>query len=310
MGRRFDLSGLETSIGRDNTNSIVLLDPKVSRRHAKVLLRDQITYLVDLDSSLGTFHNGNRITAPVQLRTGDIIQVGDTPFGYEEHAATQTSSQSMQTPVTPTRVAPPPPTVAPAFVAPLAPQGQAAMVNPDSHAPSQFACPVCLNPMVQRLATVVRSGMTSGTFAAGMGMIGDAGLNVGGLAGVAHNATHLAKLLAPPKEPKLITNTLPLIAILLGGMVAFCGFVGLVGRLDPLSIAIVSIVLGSGILLIGLFTYKGARQNDLTRFNQAHVRWQQAMTAYDRLFFCDRCDHVYDYQTRQVRRPESAYDLI
>jgi len=75
----------EISIGRDMENSIVLIDSKVSRFHAKVRLeKDELgndTYVVwDLASRNGTRVNGEKVRAPVPIKENDTIQVGSTVF--------------------------------------------------------------------------------------------------------------------------------------------------------------------------------------------------------------------------------------
>jgi len=76
-GQTFDLRG-QVRLGRSRDNAIVLSDGKVSRHHAQLdPVRD--TYiLADLGSANGTYVNGVRITQPVRLRDGDLINLGDT----------------------------------------------------------------------------------------------------------------------------------------------------------------------------------------------------------------------------------------
>jgi predicted component of type VI protein secretion system len=72
---RWSLSKPVTSIGRAETNDVVVDDRWVSRFHAQVQ-RDAGGYQVtDLDSKNGTFVNGRRITAPTSLSDGDLLQV-------------------------------------------------------------------------------------------------------------------------------------------------------------------------------------------------------------------------------------------
>ncbi len=67
--------GDEIAIGRDTTCEIVISDRQVSRRHATFTLTPEGILLTDLDSKNGTHHNGKRISEPVILQDGDIIQV-------------------------------------------------------------------------------------------------------------------------------------------------------------------------------------------------------------------------------------------
>lgn len=70
-------------IGRDDSCDIVLSDPRVSRKHAKLVLeRDGIFTLTDLSSINGTFVNKKRLTAPLVLRHGDVILTGKTHLEF------------------------------------------------------------------------------------------------------------------------------------------------------------------------------------------------------------------------------------
>jgi hypothetical protein len=80
-GQTFELRG-EVRIGRSRTNAISLTDGKVSRNHAKLDPVRTTYILTDLGSANGTFVNGVRITQPVRLRDGDLLQVGDTQLVF------------------------------------------------------------------------------------------------------------------------------------------------------------------------------------------------------------------------------------
>jgi diguanylate cyclase (GGDEF)-like protein len=83
LGKRHVLQRDITSIGRDRENDIVLDSDSVSRRHARIELRDGAFFVVDLDSTNGTFVNDEPepVTAS-QLRQGDQLKIGDTIFKY------------------------------------------------------------------------------------------------------------------------------------------------------------------------------------------------------------------------------------
>lgn len=71
-------------VGRDLKTHLRLRDQQVSRRHLKVQLKgDGVVHLEDLDSSNGTFVNGERVPG-VDLKPGDKIQVGETLIFYLE----------------------------------------------------------------------------------------------------------------------------------------------------------------------------------------------------------------------------------
>src|SRR5262249_50087238 len=60
-------------------NDIVVSDPTVSRQHAEIRNVSGVYRVVDLDSSHGTFLNGQRVTDEA-LSEGDIVRVGSSTF--------------------------------------------------------------------------------------------------------------------------------------------------------------------------------------------------------------------------------------
>jgi adenylate cyclase len=67
------------ALGRAVANDVVLVDDRVSRRHATIHAQGEREFwLVDLGSRNGTFVNSRRVSQPTRLRDGDRIQVG--PF--------------------------------------------------------------------------------------------------------------------------------------------------------------------------------------------------------------------------------------
>ncbi len=65
-------------MGRSPDADVPLDDPYASEFHLRVSLRDGTMTLQDLGSTNGTYVNGRRVTAPVDLSRGDAIQVGKT----------------------------------------------------------------------------------------------------------------------------------------------------------------------------------------------------------------------------------------
>jgi hypothetical protein len=66
----------EHIVGRDTGLSVWLDSPKVSRRHARMVVRGTEATIEDLGSKNGTIVRGARIVAPLRLESGDEIQVG------------------------------------------------------------------------------------------------------------------------------------------------------------------------------------------------------------------------------------------
>ncbi|HEY2952975.1 MAG TPA: FHA domain-containing protein [Verrucomicrobiae bacterium] len=75
-------------MGRAPTNTIVLTDDKVSRRHALIHAQGQEEFwLVDLGSSNGTYLNGRRVSLPSQLNDNDKVSVGNSVFAFRHPKA-------------------------------------------------------------------------------------------------------------------------------------------------------------------------------------------------------------------------------
>lgn len=68
------------TLGRQGDNDIVIKDPFVSKKHFKIVEDEGEYYLEDLNSSNGTFLNGQRIEDMVKLSNGDRISIGNIEF--------------------------------------------------------------------------------------------------------------------------------------------------------------------------------------------------------------------------------------
>ena len=73
---------MKMTIGRSSTNGICISDPFASRLHAELKREGDQVLLIDAGSSNGTFLNGQRVTAPIPLRPGDLIRIGETEIEY------------------------------------------------------------------------------------------------------------------------------------------------------------------------------------------------------------------------------------
>lgn len=71
------------SFGRAESNTVVLRDTKISRQHAEIQKQGGEYVIVDLNSSNGTFVNGQRIEEYV-LSNGDEIQMGDFVLQFQQ----------------------------------------------------------------------------------------------------------------------------------------------------------------------------------------------------------------------------------
>ncbi len=82
LGRRFALIDGELTIGRDGKNGIVVDLDTVSRRHAKIVIREGRSYVVDLKSTNGTYLNNKEVLEELPLRSGDYVKVGGSIFKF------------------------------------------------------------------------------------------------------------------------------------------------------------------------------------------------------------------------------------
>jgi pSer/pThr/pTyr-binding forkhead associated (FHA) protein len=69
-------------VGRSSECDIMLLDPEVSRRHARFDAQNEVVYVSDVGSSNGTFLNERRLDGSIEVRAGDVIDVGATRLTF------------------------------------------------------------------------------------------------------------------------------------------------------------------------------------------------------------------------------------
>ena len=80
--QEYRLAKASISLGRANTNDIILNDARVSRSHARMEFGPQGIYLIDMGSSNGTRLNGTRIDRAAP-NPGDTISLGSQQFKFE-----------------------------------------------------------------------------------------------------------------------------------------------------------------------------------------------------------------------------------
>ena len=79
---RFDLGGSLISIGRGAENDLILDDVQVSRHHCQLKLQQGAYSLTDMESTNGSYVNGQRISE-IALGPGDIIELGGTRIEFQ-----------------------------------------------------------------------------------------------------------------------------------------------------------------------------------------------------------------------------------
>lgn len=85
-GRIFELHG-SCTIGRSAGNTVALENDHISRKHAVIQLQGQGEFwIVDLGSSNGTYVNGRRMTRPIALKTGDVIEMAGSRIEFQSES--------------------------------------------------------------------------------------------------------------------------------------------------------------------------------------------------------------------------------
>lgn len=77
----FPLKAELVNIGRKLDNHIVIHNPQVSRAHAQIRVIEGRFVIQDLNSTAGTYVNGQRITKSV-LHSGDTISLADAHLQF------------------------------------------------------------------------------------------------------------------------------------------------------------------------------------------------------------------------------------
>ena len=74
-GRTFELKGAKTTVGRVPDNDFQIPEASVSSHHCELHLQGKDVLVKDLDSTNGTFINGERVTETL-LKAGQILRLG------------------------------------------------------------------------------------------------------------------------------------------------------------------------------------------------------------------------------------------
>ncbi len=117
-GQRLIVKTPVVNIGRADYNDIVFPDESVSTTHAKLQRREGVWVLVDLDSTNGTFIDGDQVKGEAPLAPGATVRFGDvsTVFeptddsvGVEKGGSTRVIEVMTMSPHPPKAAAAPPP---------------------------------------------------------------------------------------------------------------------------------------------------------------------------------------------------------
>lgn len=84
-GKIFEIKDQVITIGRDETQTIQILDQGVSRQHSEIFRIGEMCFVRDLNSTNGTFVNNGRVQEEV-LKANDELLIGTTILVFEDKA--------------------------------------------------------------------------------------------------------------------------------------------------------------------------------------------------------------------------------
>lgn len=92
-GRSHELKVDKTTVGRLEDNSFQISEQSVSSHHCEVLLKGNDVIVKDLDSTNGTYINGEKISEKV-LKAGQILRLGNVEARLETDGASASAPGS------------------------------------------------------------------------------------------------------------------------------------------------------------------------------------------------------------------------
>ena len=93
-GRTQELKADKTTVGRVEDNTFQIAEPSVSSHHCEVLLRGSEVVVRDLNSTNGTYINGDKITERV-IKPGQILRLGQVELRLETDAPTAPAKKQL-----------------------------------------------------------------------------------------------------------------------------------------------------------------------------------------------------------------------
>jgi len=109
MGRSFDLAEGTTAVGRVEDNAFQIAEPSVSSHHGEIIVSGGSIVVRDLNSTNGTFINGQQITGEAPLKPGQILRLGQIELRLEMAAHSSAAPAAPSRPAAPSAGAKSPP---------------------------------------------------------------------------------------------------------------------------------------------------------------------------------------------------------
>src|SRR3989454_408434 len=140
-GQRLSVKTPVVNIGRADYNDLVVPDPSVSTSHAKLQRREGVWVLVDLDSTNGTFVDGEQVKGDAPLAPGATVRLGDVQLVVEPSDDALSivkggGTQMLRTPHSTALNAPPRP-ASPPSQPPASPSRSSSPLRPQPPTPSR-----------------------------------------------------------------------------------------------------------------------------------------------------------------------------
>lgn len=82
-GRTCELKVDKTTVGRVEDNAFHIPEPSVSSHHCEILLRGSDVFVHDLNSTNGTFINGDQVNGEAAIKPGQILRLGQVEMRLE-----------------------------------------------------------------------------------------------------------------------------------------------------------------------------------------------------------------------------------
>lgn len=92
-GKLFEIKDATIGIGREETQTIQVLDQGVSRAHAEIFRIGEMCFVRDLNSTNGTFVNDARVSEE-SLKAGDELMIGTTILVFEDRLPSAAAGDS------------------------------------------------------------------------------------------------------------------------------------------------------------------------------------------------------------------------
>ena len=109
-GRQFDIGAAPVTIGRQDQCEVQVAGTWVSRRHARLAWAGTGYIVEDLGSTNGTFVNGQRVSGPRALQSGDRLQLGEqVEFAFEARMLAPVRAEAALPGMAPSQAQAPPP---------------------------------------------------------------------------------------------------------------------------------------------------------------------------------------------------------